>query len=76
MASEVRIVVRNATKTKGSMPNPPVSINLALRVRESITVNFDRSGCIGSQFPQGQIDSTQIERKACESEVPGIPEGQ
>ena len=76
MASEVRIVVRNATKTKVSVPNPPVAINLALRVRESITVNFDRSGCIGLHFHEGCIDSTQIQRKACDSEVPSIPEGQ
>jgi hypothetical protein len=60
MASEVRIVVRNATKTKGSMPNPPVAINPDLRVRESITVNFDRSGSIGSHFQEGPIDRTQI----------------
>jgi hypothetical protein len=76
MASEVRIVVRNTTKTKGSMPNPPVAINLALRVRESITVNFYRSGCIGLHFQEGCIGRAQIQRKACDSEVPSIPEGQ
>jgi hypothetical protein len=50
MASEVGIVVRNATKTKVSMPSPPVATNLALGVRERITVDFDRSGCIGLHF--------------------------
>ena len=76
IASEVRIVVCNATNTKVSVPKPPVAMNLALRVRESITVSFDRSGCIGLHFHEGCINTTQIQRKACDNEVPSIPEGQ
>jgi hypothetical protein len=76
MASEGRIVVRNTTKSKGSMPNPPVATGLPLGGRESITVSFDRSGCIGLHFQEGSIDTAQIQRKACGSEVPSIPEGQ
>jgi hypothetical protein len=52
--------VGNATKTKGSMPNSPVAINLVRRVHEGITVNFNRSVCIGLHFHEGRIDSTQI----------------